>query len=163
MHKIECFLLNIKELYPNFQYPSYETIRKWKDILEPYTADEIISAIKQWRKNNSIQNAPDVELFKSYLVKKNEKNLTKCQFLPFNPESYLMEQDIKANRCKHLYPIYCRAVKYIINTRLKNFCSKNEFKHLNYSQRYTMAVEKGLFADFDKILDFVSTNGGNYD
>ncbi len=163
MQKVECFLLNIKELYPNFNYPSQNLIQKWDQTLSPFSADEIIFAIKQWRKTYGTSQAPTIKLFTPYLVKKNSKTLSKRQSLPFSPENYLMEQDIKANRCKHLYPTYCKAVKYIINIRLKEYYNKTDFKKLNYSQRYSQAVEKGLFADFDKVLDFVSKNGGNYD
>lgn len=163
MHKVECFLLNIKELYPTFKYPSSSMLLRWKELLSPYSADEIIFAIKQWRKNYGTELSPSIDLFTSCLTKRTQKNLTKRTLLPFNPENHLMEQDIKANRCKYLYPTYRQAVRYILNVRLKEFFTKEEFKKLNYSQRYIEAVERGLFADFDKTLDFVSTKGGYYD
>ena len=163
MRKTDCFLLNLKELYPNFPKQSSQTILKWDEILNPFSVDEIILAIKKYRRSNNLTTPPTPEVFKNYLSAKTTPKQLKKNYLPFSPENHLMEQDIKAGRCKYLYPIYCKAVRYILNVRLKKYYTKQEYNSLNFSSRYISAVEKGLFADFDKVLDFVNQSGEYYD
>lgn len=162
MHKINCFLLNIKELYPNFPKQSDNLTKQWYNLLTPYSVDEIISAIKKWRKTYGTSKYPNTKNFENFLAHKIEKTPPPLKNLPFNPEGYLMEQDILANRCKHLYPTYCKAVRYILNVRLKEYYTDKDFKNLNYSNRYKSAVDKGLFADFEEVLDFVKERSENY-
>ena len=160
--KSECFLLNVKEIYPNFLYPAKDECEKWEKLLEPFEAEEIIIGLKKWRRAKGKFLVPLVEEFGKYLCF-NKKNLElKEGGLPFSPEAYLMEQDIKAGRCKHFYPTYCRAVRYILNERLKELYKKEEFKNFSYSKKYRLAVENGLFADFDDVLDFVKQSGEYY-
>lgn len=161
MQKTECFLLNLKELYPSLKKPSQKILSDWQTLLSPLSVDEIISNLKLWVKNNP-STPPTPSTFITKLPHTPKTSHTKKN-LPFSPETYLFEQDIKKNRNKHLYSTYCKAVRYIINYRLKEYYPKEEFKTFNYSARYERAVEKGLFADFDEILDFVHTQGENYD
>ena len=54
MQKTKCFFLNLEELYPNFQKHNQNYILKWKDLLTPFSVDEIILAIKKYRKLNAL-------------------------------------------------------------------------------------------------------------
>ena len=159
--KSDCFLLNVKEIYPDFLKPSVEEYKIWEKMLNPYSAEEIIMGLKKWRKVKGKKIAPNVEEFGRYLGG-GKKDFKIKGGLPFNPEGYLMEQDIKAGRCKHFYPTYCKAVRYIFNVRLKELYKEKGFKDFSYSQKYRLAVENGLFADFDDVLDFVKESGEYY-
>ncbi len=162
MQKINCFLLNIKYLYPNFKKPSSEEFSKWNALISPYSVEEIILAIKKWKKSHNQTTYPTLQEFKKFLYHKPNPSPSNLSNLPFNPETYLMEQDIKSGRCKHLYPTYCKAVNYILNERLKEFYNYNDYKKFNYSTRYKLAVEHGLFADFENTLDFIKERSAQH-
>ena len=163
MQKTNCFFLNLEELYPTFQKQNQKYFHKWQELLTPFSVDDIIFAIKKYKRANKTTTPPTLEEFKKYLTHTKSIKQIKKTYLPFSPENYLMEQDLKAKRCKYLYPTYCKAVRYILNVRLKQHHTKEEYKALNFSARYISAVEKGLFADFDKVLDFVHKSGEYYD
>lgn len=155
MQKIDSFLLNIKYLYPNFKKPTPLEHTSWEELIAPYSVEEIILAIKKWKKSHTQNAYPTIQEFKNFLQYKQPPSSSSSYNLPFNPETYLMDQDIKSGRCKHLYPTYCKAVNYILNDRLKEFYPYNDFKKFNYSTRYKLAVDHGLFADFENTLDFI--------
>ena len=161
MQKTECFLLNLKELYPSLKKPSKKILSDWQNLLSPLSVDEIISNLHLWVKNNP-NTPPTPSTFIPSHTPASKPSQTR-QGLPFSPEAYLFEQDIKKNRNTHLYSTYCKAVRYILNYRLKQYYAKEEFKTFDYNDRYERAVERGLFADFDEVLDFVHQQGENYD
>ncbi|MBR5599307.1 MAG: hypothetical protein IKW39_04625 [Alphaproteobacteria bacterium] len=162
MQKVECFLLHLKEIYPSLRKPSSSTIDDWKTILDQLSVEDIVNTLKHWVNLNP-KTPPTPKQFSASLVKKNTKKTNKRTFLPFNPETYLFNEDIKKQRNKHFFSTYRRAVNYILNVRLKEFYPKEEFKNFNYSARYERAVEKGLFADFADVLDYVSESRECYD
>ena len=160
MQKTECFLLNLKELYPNLKKPSSALFREWQKLLSPLSTERIVSTLKLWVKENPT-TPPSPKTFLSPPAQ--IKSPPRPQGLPFSPEAYLFEQDIKKNRNIHLYSTYCKAVRYILNYRLKQYYPKEEFKNFNFSDRYERAVERGLFADFAEVLELVHNSGENYD
>ena len=160
--KSECFLLNVKEIYPHFMYPSDDECNKWEKVLLDYSPEEIIMGLKKWRRVKGKNVVPLVDEFGKYLVFNKTREEFKRSELPFSPEVYLMEQDIKNGRCKHFYPTYCRAVRYVLNVKLKELYDSKEFKGFSYSKKYHLAVENGLFADFDEVLDLVKHSGEYY-
>ena len=151
--KSDYFFVNIKQIYPTFSRPSILDVEIWEEVLEPYDLDEIMAGIKSYRKNEETNFAPNPCKFKKYLFSKYKPN--KKFELPLSPEKYLMEQDIKAGRCVHLFPTYAKAVEYVLDEKLAELYTKDEFKKFSRGMRYHLAVENGLFADFDKTLDFV--------
>lgn len=153
--KSDYFFITIKSVYKNFSKPSEIEIEIWEDILEPYELDDIRVAIKSYRQNEENSFAPIPARFKQYLYRKNKKQEAKEPDLPLSPETYLMEQDIKEGRCKYFYPIYAETVEYVLKDKVKELVGKEKFKKLSRGQCYRIAVDNGLFGDFEKYLDFI--------
>lgn len=156
-NKSDYFFLNIKQLYPNFARPSELETEIWAELLEPYSLEEIRTGIKSYRKDTDVGFAPTPAKFKSYL--KTTTKPTSQPDLPLSPESYLMQADIDAGRCKYFFSTYTSAVKYVLEEKLKAEVSEETFKSYNRGAKYRMAVEYGLFAEFDKVLDYVYEKG----
>ena len=150
--KTDFLFLNIKQLYPMFARPSALDTEIWAELLQPYALTEIMHALKAYRKNEENNFPPNPAKFKNYLYTK-QKDM---QGIPFSPEGYLMQQDMKAGRCKYFYPVYRRGVAYVIDNKLRALYPKAEFHKLTVNQKYHLAVENGLFGDFDKVLDLVA-------
>jgi len=157
--KSDYFFVNVKQVYPSFMRPSALETEIWEEVLEAYDIDEILAGIKAYRKTEESNYAPNPAKFKSYLFKRN-----RCDHrpdLPLSPEKYLMEADIKAGRCRYTFPVYTRAVKYVLNVALGQLYPPEEFKTFSWGKRYWLAVENGLFANFDKVLDMVCGGKAN--
>ncbi len=159
--KSDYFFLNIKQVFPNFAKPTPLEAEIWAELLEPYQKDEILEAIKSYRKAEETNFAPNPAKFKNYLFKRRPKN--DKPVLPLSPETYLMEEDIKAGRCRHFFPTYVKAVAYVLDVKLKALFDEREFRCFSRGHKYRLAVEFGLFADFDKTLDLVYGEGEKND
>jgi hypothetical protein len=154
-HLTDYFFLHIKHIYHNFQRPSEIEEEIWNEMLSPYNTDEIKTAIKSYRKSEDGAFPPIPSKFANHLrfIKRRKK---KEEPLPFSPEHYYMQEDIKNHRCKYLYPVYVDAVKYILYNLLEKAATKEELKDLSYEERYHLAIEYGLFEYFHPILDLVA-------
>lgn len=158
--KSDYYFLNIKQIYPGTPKPSPLETEIWEEILEPYTEDDILRGIKNYRKELDTPHAPSPAKFRGYLYtpcKKKPENSP--PELPPSPEVYLMHADVKAGRCKYFYSTYVNAVKYVLNVKLKEETDPERYNKLTQGQRYRLAVENGLFAEFDKVLDLVYEKG----
>lgn len=156
--KSDYFFVNIKQVYPTFLRPSALDTEIWEEVLEPYSEEEILAGIKSYRKNVDTGFAPSPAKFTAYLYRPARGEDLKPD-LPLSPETYLMEEDIKAGRCKHLFPTYCHAVEYVFNVKLRELYPAEEFKKFSLGQKYRLSVDLGLFADFDEVLDLVYKKG----
>lgn len=152
--KSDFFFANIKQVYPTFPKPSALEAEIWEELLEPYDEEIILNGIKSYRKTVDTPYAPSPAKFSEYLYQP-KKVVAREDDLPMCPASYLMQEDIKAGRCVYFFPTYEKAVRYILNQKTKELLSVEEYKNTTYGQRYRLAVDNGLFADFDKILDLV--------
>jgi len=152
-NKSDYFFLNLKQMYQGFRKPSEIDEEVWAEVLEPFEQDDIRKALKAYRKSKNGQFVPSVAQFEEYLYPY-EKRVVK-EYLPLSPELYLIEQDIKQGRCKYLYPTYVEAVKYVFNVKVKEAVGEEAFKKFTLGKKYRTAVDYGLFADFDKVLDMV--------
>ncbi|MCM1324240.1 MAG: hypothetical protein NC218_08755 [Acetobacter sp.] len=158
--KSDFFFLTIKQVYPNFRQPSDLETEIWEEVLEPYDEDSIRDGIKSYRKNVDTGFAPTPAKFREFLflpVKKRAEN--ELPELPLSPESYLMDEDIKAGKCKYFFSTYVKAVAYVFDVKVKEISDPEEYKKYTRGMKYRIAVDKGLFADFDQILDKVYKTG----
>lgn len=159
--KSDYFFANIKQVYPAFPKPSALETEVWEELLEPYSIETIRKGIKSYRKNVDSPYAPTPAKFSDYLYEPKPANAKSFEDdLPPCPESYLIEQDKKAGRCKYFYPTYVKAVKYLLDVKTKEMMSEEEYKKSTRYQRYRLAVDNGFFADFDKTLDYVAEAEG---
>ena len=150
----DYFFLNLKQLYPNFKRPATIDVEIWEDELADFTLKDIYAALKAYRKSSSGGVIPTPFQFKDFLYP--YKPIEQKVSLPLSPESYLMEQDIKAKRCKYLFPTYVAGVRYVLDVKLKDYVDEETLKKMTNGMRYRAAVDYGLFADFDKTLDIVA-------
>ena len=64
----------------------------------------------------------------------------------------MMKHDIERGTCRHLLPIYNRAVRYIVD----DFFSKDEFcqglRKMSYREKCEIALKKGVFNKMDDVL-----------
>jgi len=149
----DYFFWNLKEIYPNFMKPAAIDADIWAEMLEPYSKENIYKALKDYRRSEKGAFPPLPAQFKDFLYPYSE---TKKPSLPFSPPSYLMDEDVKAGRCRHFFPTYVSAVNYILDVKLKDVLGMEEYaKYPDYGARFKKSVELCLFADFDKVLDYV--------
>lgn len=150
----DYFFLTLKEIYPTISKPSVIDEEIWEDMLEPFEQAQIRAAIKSYRSTSKGAFPPLPAQFKEFLYPYTKRKV--YDELPLSPATHIMEQDIKAGRCKHLFPTYEAAVNYLFDVRLKEVLGKEEFaKYPTRGSRYYKAVDLGLFADFDDILEIV--------
>lgn len=161
--KSDYFFLNIKQIYPTFTKPSAIDTEIWTELLEPYSEEDIRNGIKAYRQNEDTGFAPTPARFKMYLFGKTASSGRRSfdDDLPLSPESYLMQNDIKAGRCKYFFMTYSNAVEYVLEEKLKTVVAPEEFKKYTRGMKYRQAVEYGLFADFEETLEYVYKKGNS--
>lgn len=151
--KSDFLFWNLKKLYPTMCRPSQIDEDIWADVLEPYSELDIYAALKSYRQSAVGERIPFPRQFEDFLrlyARKEPDNS-----LPLSPECHLIAEDKREGRCKHLFPTYVRGVHYVLNVKLKEEIGEEEFNKMTRGMRYRAAVENGLFADFDKVLDYV--------
>lgn len=151
--KSDYFFVTIKQVYPNFPRPSELDAEIWAEILEPYSTEVIRKGIKSYRKNVDTGFAPTPAKFREYLYAPETAKKKEQPTLPLCPEKYLMEADIKAGRCRHFFPTYARGVTYVLDVKVREVVGEKAFQAMSRVARYRYAVDNGLFADFDLVLD----------
>lgn len=164
--KSDYFFLNIKQVYPTFPKPSVLETEIWEELLEPYSEEVILKGIKSYRKTVDTPYAPSPAKFSEYLYMPNQAVKQGTSFyddLPPSPESYLIKEDIKAGRCKYNYPVYVKAVNYLLDTKTRELMTEEHYKKSSRFERYRLAVDNGFFAEFDQILDFVYNGGDKHE
>ncbi len=157
--KSDYFFVTIKQVFPNFAKPSDLDVEIWEEVLEPYSVEIIRKGIKSYRKNVDSGFAPTPAKFREYLYAPVVKDKKQPPELPLSPESYLMETDIKAGRCRHFFPTYVRAVAYVLDVKVREAVDPEDFPKMSRVARYRYAVDNGLFADFEQTLDHVYKAG----
>lgn len=154
--KSDYFFLELKQLYTNFSKPAAIDEEIWAETLEPFSKENIRAALKTYRMSKNGAFVPTVAQFKDYLFPYEER--VKKEDLPLSPETYLMDEDIRQGRCKYLFPIYAKAVQYVLEVKVKESVGDEVFSKLSRGMKYRTAVDYGLFADFDKVLEMISKN-----
>ena len=71
------------------------------------------------------------------------------------PAEQLMQRDIEAKCCRHLLPVYKRAVDYVLGEMLLKEIPASEWRKMSVATRYRQAMDKGLFGRFSEVLVFV--------
>lgn len=69
-----------------------------------------------------------------------------------NPAVMFMQRDIALGKCRHLLPMYQRAVNYILTDLLSREVPTSVWQNMDFSARYSAAMKKGLFNKFDELL-----------
>lgn len=158
----EFLFSKIKKLYPTFDVPDELDIEVWLDVLDGYSQTQILDALKAYRRNTEYNSAPTPANFEKWL-KLQEKDAPVHEETPkvkyFNPAVEFMQRDINLGKCKHTIKAYDRAVDYIINELLLDEIPVQEHAKMDFSTKCANAKNKGLFKDFDDILEQLATTG----
>ena len=146
----DFFFVSVKSIYPNFAKPSKLDVEIWEEVLDGYSVDDILLAIKSYRKNEELNVAPCPAKFRKYIFSRTPKEVSGG--LPMSAELYLMDLDRKAGRPVYYFHDYTMGIKHVFEAKLKPILEQDEFNKLDYSDKYKLAVEHGLFADFDLVM-----------
>ena len=138
--------------------------QEWEQAFDNYELDDVIQAINNYWRYKSDKSRPSVAQILAILqtekeVKpKNNTNHDSVRF--FCIESDLMRRDIELGKnIDCLLSDYRRAVNYILTDRLIETLGSYEYNKLSNedktkerSDKYRIAMQNGLFNDFDDIL-----------
>lgn len=174
MEKAQEIIKHIFDLYSEEEISAREVIkwcdknaeryRAYVDAFEQYDLYDVLLVIDEYWRYHSNKTKPTVAKILSMLrtnkakVEVNEPiKMYRCI------EEELFRNDIKLGRnAKCLYHHYRRSVDYILYTLLPAKIGSEEYKKLNEEKDvdvrgrlYSIAVENGLFNDFDKVLQQV--------
>lgn len=121
--KSDFFFINIKQIYSTFPKPSALETEIWEEVLEPYSVEAILKAIKSYRKNVDSPYAPSPAKFGEFLYEPKPARAEKSfeDDLPPSPESYLIAEDAKAGRLKHVFHTYVKAVNYLLDEKTREY------------------------------------------
>jgi len=158
-NKSDYFFLCLKQLYPNFSKPSAIDEEIWEDMLCEISLPDIYSAVKSYRKSASGGSIPTPIKFKDFLYPYQKKMKAIDDSLPPCPENTLMEEDIREGRCKYFFGDYKEGVNYVLNEKIKKYVDEKTLATYSRWKRYQVAVDYGLFGDFEEILDFLHKKG----
>ena len=171
MEKALEILYHIDELYA--ENPSREDVEKlaeknpervqaWQDAFAEYDMVDVFQAIDDYWRYNSNKTKPTVAKILATLTTNKAKRVVadESQSIKyFNPAVEFMQRDINLGKCKHTIKAYDRAVDYIINELLLDEVPVSEHGKMDFSTKVANAKDKGLFANFDDILEQLATTG----
>ncbi len=66
--------------------------------------------------------------------------------------SVLMKRDIALGCCRHLLPVYEKSVRYVVEELLSREIPVSEWRQMDFSEKVSSAMKKGLFNGFSDIL-----------
>lgn len=157
--KSDYFFLCLKQIYPNFSKPSSIDEDIWADMLSPFEIEDIYGAVKSYRKSALGGCIPTPIKFQDFLYPYQKKMKAVDNTLPLSPETALMEEDIRAGRVKYFFNDYVRGVEYVLYDKIKEYVDEKTLAKYSRGMRYHVAVEYGLFGDFEEILDQLHQGG----
>lgn len=157
--KSDYFFLCLKQIYPNFAKPSAIDEEIWEDMLDEFKVQDIYAALKSYRKSLSGGSIPTPVKFADFLYPYQKKNRSVDNSLPLSPETALMEEDIRAGRCRHFFCDYVEGVEYVLFHKIKEYVDEKTLSTYSRGTRYRVAVEYGLFGEFEEILDQLHQGG----
>lgn len=141
--------------------------QEWEQAFDKYDTDDVIQAINNYWRYKSDKTRPSVAQILAILQTEKEvkpKTETNNKSVRYScAESELMSRDIALKRnSEFLLNDYRRAVDYILNNLLVNLIGEQELRKLSSkdktkerSDKYKIAMDNGLFNQFDDVLRFV--------
>jgi hypothetical protein len=158
--KSDYFYSLLRQIYPNINRPLQLEEQIWAELLESYTEEEILKAVKSFRTDVDTPFPPTPAKLKEYLVHRTSSKPT-CH--GFSLVEHLIQQDQKAGRLVYFYGTYREAVEYVLTEKLRAYMNDDEaFRKLDHQGRVDLAIDYGLFADFDDSLTLVAKRRGEY-
>lgn len=172
MEKTQEILKHMFDLYNDTEYTDEEIIQwsekngerynAWQEAFKDFDLLDVFHAIDHYWRYNSNKTKPTVAKILAILETNNAKRIEETQTQQvkyFNPAVEFMQRDINLGKCKHTIKAYDRAVDYIINELLLDEIPVQEHAKMDFSTKCANAKNKGLFKDFDDILEQLATTG----
>lgn len=172
MEKTQEIIKHLFDLYNESEYTEDQIINwcaknaerydAWESAFKDFDTLDVFQAIDHYWRYNSNKTKPTVAKILAILATNNAKRLENNEVKNvryYDPAQEYMQRDIKLGCCKHLLGDYNRAVRAII-ARLDNYIPILELQNMDFSTKWQNAVDKGLVADFDDVLEAVSARGG---
>lgn len=177
MEKAQEIIKHIFELYDNNEPTNedieiwcgknYERYLAWKEAFENYDTVDVLKAIDEYWRYSSNKTKPTVAKLLTMLntnkaEKQSRSEVDKGRYFSIEEELYHRDIEFKRNtNC--FFPLYRRAVEYILERLLPSVIGMDEFKRLesddyalSRGRKYRLALENGLFDKFDDILQQVA-------
>ena len=133
-----------------------ERVAAWDDAFKEYDLVDVLNAIDEFWTYKSSKSRPNVHQLLT-MLRCNKEVAPKVKD-GVKEEKYtdyaftFMQRDIKLGRCHHLLGMYQRAVSRIVNEVLPEMISSEEWQKLEVIDRYSKAMQLGLFNEFDEII-----------
>lgn len=172
MEKTQEILKHLFDLYNETEYTEEQIINwcaknterynAWQDAFAEYDLTDVFQAIDDYWRYNSNKTKPTVaKILATLTTNKAKRTIDDGQpsVKYFNPAVEFMQRDINLGKCKHTIKAYDRAVDYIINELLLDEVPMQEHGKMDFSTKCANAKNKGLFANFDDILEQLATTG----
>lgn len=166
MEKTQEILKHLFDLYNETEWAEKDVIdwcnknteryKAWKKAFEHSELEEVFYAIDNYWCYKSNKTQPTIAKLLAMISASKFKSKKQQPIVKYyNPANDFMVRDIELGRCKHLISDYNRAVEYIINDLLCKEMPVSEWAKLDYSGKVFQAQEKGLFNQFDDVLEMV--------
>ena len=139
-------------------YKNPERYNAWERAFKNIEQEVAIHAIDNYWRYQSNKSQPTIAKLLESIFKNAKKDQKQEVKRYYNLASDYMTRDITLGRCKHLISDYNRAVNYIIEDMLSKEMPTSEWVKLDYSQKIDQAQKKGLFGQFDEILEMVCSS-----
>lgn len=170
MEKTQEILKHLFDLYNDTEWSEKDILNWCKKNTERYNAWEkafkhieletVLYAIDSYWRYKSNKTQPTIaKLLAMIAVSESHKAKQPKTVRYYNPANEFMTRDIELGRCKHLISDYQRAVEYIISDMLCREMPASEWAKLDYSAKVMQAQEKGLFNEFDDVLEELCKTG----
>ena len=172
MEKTQEIIKHLFDLYNESEYTEEQIINwcaknaerydAWESAFKDFDTLDVFQAIDHYWRYNSNKTKPTVAKILAILETNNAKRIEETQTQQvkyFNPAVEFMQRDINLGKCKHTIKAYDRAVDYIINELLLDEVPVSEHGKMDFTTKVANAKDKGLFANFDDILEQLATTG----
>lgn len=138
----------------NWCQKNTERYNAWEKAFKDIELETVFHAIDNYWRYKSNKTQPTIAKLLAMIETKENNKTPQPQYVQYyNPANDYMMRDIALGHCKHLMRDYQRAVEFIINDLLSKEMPVSEWAKLDYSDKVKQAMEKGLFNEFDEILE----------
>ena len=141
----------IKRIYPTFEIPDEFDIGCWTDILKGYSQDEILQALKAYRKTVEYNTPPTPASFSKFLHQENgspRKNIKNREVWDIDPALgyYLRDLETKSGKDVHALVFYRWALRDII-IEMVDTLPKSE--NMSFGEKVALLRKNNWDSDID--------------
>lgn len=127
----------------------------WREAFREYDLNDVLKTIDEYFTKKNNRTPPRIAQIQAMM---NACGIGKIQEVTepavkyHSPAEELMQADIAAGDCRHLLDVYKLAVAYVLEDLLLTEIPPEVWRKMSFSQRWNLAVDKGLFNNFRQLL-----------